>query len=147
MTLSSQKLNQVGSIFLLVLFLLCELSGHTTLHCTCLDSAYQYHGETIIRKFTIIKKSPQNTEIVQCGDTQELFLCPTIIKPYHIPIYFITLDQSCFYCVTHCTNLPGKKKSTIRENLHLNLKQKGLGKRKKTTHNVIVKPQVSGIYN
>lgn len=132
MTLSSQKLKQVGSIFLLVLFLLCELSGHTILHWTCLDSAYQYHGETIISKFTIINSHPRTLKLCSVETHRNYFYLPTTIKPYHIPIsiYFITLDQSFLYCVTHCTNLPGKK-STISENLHLNLKQKGLGKRKK----------------
>lgn len=111
MTLSSQKLNQVGSIFLLVLFLLCELSGHTILHCTCLDSAYQYHGETIISKFTIIKKSPQNTEIVQCGDTQELFLSPNYYKttPYS---YFYLLHNSRSELFLLCYTL---HKSTRKE--------------------------------
>lgn len=115
MTLSSQKLYYVGSIFLLILFHLCELSGHTILRCTCLDSAYQYHGKNIISKFTITKKSPWNTEILQHGDTQKLFVCPNYYKniPYS---YFYLLHNSTSELFLLCYTL---HKSTVRRKIPL----------------------------
>lgn len=114
MTLSSQKLYYVGNTFLLILFPSCELPGHTLLHSTWLNSAYQYHGEATISKFTIINKAAWNTEIAHCVCTQKLPICHSCYKPYHVlsSIYyypFIILNQSCFYCYTAHKNYHAKE--------------------------------------
>lgn len=151
MTLSSQKLYYVGSIFLLILFLLCELSRQTILHCTCLDSAYHTREKPSLANSQCLRSHSGTLKLCSVERPRNYLYVPTIIKPYHIPVptCFITQQQSCFYCVTRCTSLPWKEEVCCFREFTSEFKAKrlGKGKRKKTTHNVIVKSQVSGIYN
>lgn len=47
----------------------------------------------------------------------------------------------------HTAQIYHEKKILLLQRITSKFKAKRLGKGKKTTHNVIVKPQVSGIYN
>lgn len=130
MTLSSQKLYYVGNIFLLILFPSRELSGHTLLHCICLDSVYQYRGETITSKFTRISKSPWNTEIAHCVRTQKLVLWHSYYKtiPYSYFYLLRTLHEPVpklfLLCHTPHRNYYAKEYGHYFRNLWIYLKQK-----------------------
>lgn len=153
MTLSSQKLYYVGNIFLLILFPSCELSGHSLLHCICLDSVYQYRRETIISKFTRISKSPWNTETAHCVRTQKLLIWHSYYKtiPYSYFYLLRTLHKPIpklfLLCYIPHKNYHAKEYGHYFREFMDEFKAKRVGKRRKTKHNVIIKPQVSGFYN